>query len=110
MTERNIPVGACTLEDAELTTRIDEWRELAAHVTASTPTGDGIRLVFPVDASTAARAAELAALEQGCCGGLLRFGLDIGPRSMALTVWGSAASALIEALELQPASPATTSR
>lgn len=119
MTRRRIPVDIpidipgdvdCTLDDGELSDRLDEWRALAAHLTSSTRTDDGVRLTFPVDSSIAARAAELATLEQGCCGGQLRFGLDIGPQSLALTVWGSAASALVDELDLQTISSATTSR
>ena len=41
---------------------------------------------------------------------LLRFGIDVGPSAVALTVWGSGASTLVEAMGLQVGSSATTSR
>lgn len=106
-----IPViDECTLDAPELSDRVDQWRELAGSVTSTVATGDGVRMTLPVDPALASRAAELATLEQGCCGGLLRFGIDVGPTSVALTVWGSGASTLVEAMGLQVGSSATTSR
>lgn len=111
MARERIPViDECTLDERELSDRVDEWRDLAASVTSTIATGDGVRMTLPVDPALASRAAELAALEQGCCGGVLRFGIDVGPSAVALTVWGSGASTLVEAMGLQVGSSATTSR
>jgi MerR family copper efflux transcriptional regulator len=86
------PVG-CTLDPAELPGRIEEWRDVTAHVTRRTPVDGGIRL--SLDAATPL--GELAALmraEQSCCT-FFAFALTVDHRGVALEVRGP-----VEALRL----------
>lgn len=97
---------ACTLPSAGLDERLQQWRAALASSSAVQPdvtSGDGaasIVVTLPSDPSTVARVAELSALEQECCGGGLRFTLEVGPGRTTVTVTGALVPALAEALEL----------
>jgi DNA-binding transcriptional MerR regulator len=79
---------ACTLEAAELPGRLDEWRDVMAHVTARTPLAGGIR--FHLDAATPlGPLAELIRAEQSCCS-FFEFALTVDRRGPALEVRGPA--------------------
>ncbi len=86
---------ACTLPADQLPERFDEWLAVAGQ--ATTIDADG-RIVLPVDATLAARAVELAVLEQGCCGGLLRFEVLVAPDAVTVTVRGAARVDFVAAL------------
>jgi hypothetical protein len=83
---------ACTLDGADMATRLDEWNALLADehglvggVTARRRLDDGgLRLEFGPGTDVAA-IARLAAAEQGCCR-FFRFALVIDDRGVALEV------------------------
>lgn len=83
---------ACTLDGADMGTRLDEWKALLADkhgvlggVTARRKLGDGgLRLQFGPGADVT-EIARLAAAEQGCCR-FFRFALVIDDRGVALEV------------------------
>jgi MerR family copper efflux transcriptional regulator len=79
---------ACTLDPADLPGRLQEWRDVTAHVTARTAIEGGIRL--HLDAGTPL--GDLAALmvaEQSCCS-FFAFTLTVDARGVALEVRGPA--------------------
>ena len=77
------PVG-CTLDAAALPGRLQQWRDLTAHVTARTPIDGGLRL--QLDAGTPlGDLAELLAAEQSCCS-FFAFALTVDGRGVALEV------------------------
>ena len=79
---------ACTLDPADLPGRLQEWRDLTAHVTGRTPIDGGIRL--QLDAGTPlADLAGLMAAEQGCCA-FFAFALTVDSRGPALEIRGPA--------------------
>jgi MerR family copper efflux transcriptional regulator len=82
------PPPACTLEAAQLPGRLDEWRDVMAHVTARTPLTGGIR--FELDAGIPLdRVARLMVAEQDCCR-FFAFTLAVDGRGPALEVRGPA--------------------
>ena len=74
----------CTLGSADLPGRLQEWRDVTAHVTARTPIDGGIRLELDADTSPGDRAALMAA-EQSCCS-FFAFALTVDGRGVALEV------------------------
>lgn len=81
------PPIACTLDAADMGTRMADWQDVLVHVhdrTALDDGGGGVRLAFgpgaPLD-----RIATLAAAEQGCCA-FFRFALTVDDRGIALEV------------------------
>ncbi len=58
---------ACTLDVEQLPGRETAWRALADLATARTPIEGGVRLTLPHRPEVAATAAELSAMEVGCC-------------------------------------------
>ena len=66
---------ACSLEGAELATRIDAWREVTTLATVRRVEGDRVVAVYPNDAQLLARLRELIAAEAECCS-FLRFEVE----------------------------------
>ncbi|MFJ9870054.1 heavy metal-responsive transcriptional regulator [Streptomyces sp. NPDC101165] len=81
---RDVPV-ACTLEDAELGERTEQWRTLIGQAGRHEEIDDGLWLSFPPDAEFAGRIAALAAAEQRCCA-FFDFTLHLTPDALQLTV------------------------
>jgi DNA-binding transcriptional MerR regulator len=81
------PLG-CTLEAADLPGRLQEWRDMAAHVIARTPIDGGIRLELHHSTPLGDLAALMAA-EQSCCS-FFAFALTVDSRGAALEVRGPA--------------------
>ena len=79
---------ACTLDATELPGRLDEWRDVMAHVTARTPVAGGIRLELDA-AVPLGGLAELIRAEQACCS-FFEFALTVDRRGAALEVRGPA--------------------
>ena len=77
------PLG-CTLEPADLPRRLQEWRNMTAHVTARTPIDGGIRLELHHGTPLGDLAALMAA-EQSCCS-FFAFSLIVDARGVALEV------------------------
>ncbi len=88
---------ACTLESAELPGRIQEWRNLVAHVVGRTPVDGGSRL--QLDAATPLdQLATLMRAEQSCCS-FFAFALTVDSRGVALEVRAPAEGmAMVDAL------------
>ncbi len=78
----------CTLDAAELTGRLQDWRDLTAHVTHRTPVDGGIRLQLGAGAPLGDLAGLMAA-EQECCS-FFAFALTVDRRGAALEVRGPA--------------------
>ncbi|MEU7032975.1 heavy metal-responsive transcriptional regulator [Streptomyces sp. NPDC046237] len=81
---REAPV-ACTLGNAELSERTEQWRALVARAARREEIDDGLRLSFPPDAGLAGQIAALAAAEQGCCA-FFDFTLHLTPDYLQLSV------------------------
>jgi MerR family copper efflux transcriptional regulator len=79
---------ACTLAPAELPGRLQQWRDLTAHVTARTPIDGGVRLQL-APATPLGELAELIRAEQSCCS-FFAFALTVDGRGAALEVRGPA--------------------
>jgi MerR family copper efflux transcriptional regulator len=82
------PPLACTLAPEELPGRIQEWRDMTAHVTGRTAIEGGIRLELG-PATPLAPLAELIRAEQSCCS-FFAFALTVDHRGAALEVCGPA--------------------
>ena len=74
----------CTLDAAELPARLQEWRDVTAHVTSRTPIDGGIRLHLAAGTPLDDLAALMAA-EQSCCS-FFAFALTVDSRGVALEV------------------------
>ena len=74
----------CTLEAGELPGRLQEWRDLTAHVTGRTTIDGGIRLHLDAGAPLGDLAALMAA-ERSCCS-FFAFALTVDARGLALEV------------------------
>jgi MerR family copper efflux transcriptional regulator len=91
------PAVACTLAPTDLPARMQEWRDIADHVTARTRVAGGVRL--DLDATTPLdELAELMRAEQGCCS-FFAFALTVDSRGTALEVRAPAEGmAMVDAL------------
>lgn len=91
------PVVACTLEAAELPGRVQEWRDVVAHVTGRTPIAGGTRLALDAGAPLD-ELATLMRAEQSCCR-FFAFALTVDRRGAALEVRAPAEGlAMVDAL------------
>jgi DNA-binding transcriptional MerR regulator len=75
---------ACTLGAGEMSTRVEEWNDVLAGVTARHALDDGLRLRFGPGADVT-EIARLAAAEQGCCR-FFDFSLVIDGQGVSLDV------------------------
>lgn len=98
------PAIACTLERAQMSGRIADWRRVIARATVGPGRVEGgLAMHFPADAELAAELAALAAAEQSCCNFLL-FTVRIDQAGIHVTVTApSEAVAFIEELFGVPA-------
>ncbi|HEX5402514.1 MAG TPA: MerR family transcriptional regulator [Pseudonocardiaceae bacterium] len=80
----------CTLSEDELGIRAEDWRELLTTVTDREPIQGGLRLTLPTE--HAARVAELAVAEQGCCA-FFDFTIRLGTNALVLDVRAPATAA-----------------
>lgn len=78
----------CTLAPEELPGRIQEWRDVTAHVIGRTTIEGGIRLELDRETPLAAL-TELMRAEQSCCA-FFAFALTVDDRGVALEVQGPA--------------------
>ena len=78
------PPVVCTLDAPELPGRLQEWRDVMAHVVGRAPIDGGIRL--ELDAATPLdQLVLLMKAEQGCCS-FFAFALTVDQRGVALEV------------------------
>jgi len=78
------PPVACTLEPSELRWRLQDWKDIGAHVVARTPVDGGVRLQLDA-AAPLDELAQLMKAEQGCCA-FFAFALTVDSRGVALEV------------------------
>lgn len=78
------PEVACTLDAAQLASRVEEWSAVLAGVTHRRAMDDGVRLEFG-PTTDAMELVRLAAAEQACCS-FFRFDLSLDARGIALEV------------------------
>ncbi|MEU2723348.1 heavy metal-responsive transcriptional regulator [Streptomyces smyrnaeus] len=76
---------ACTLGDAELGERTEQWQQLVGKAEQREEIDDGVRLSFPAGAELAGEVAALAAAEQDCCA-FFDFRLHLTPTALRLEV------------------------
>lgn len=94
---RRIPI-ACTLEPSDLPARLQQWRDVVAESTGRDEVEGGVRLRFDRSPGLAARLADLAEAEHGCCG-FFDFAIALGPDGTSLTVTAPPeARAMVDAL------------
>ncbi|MFI6320214.1 hypothetical protein ACIBG8_21960 [Nonomuraea sp. NPDC050556] len=77
--------GACTLPSAERPTRVAEFETLFGQATGAEHRPGGLRLVFGVE--LAAKVADLAARESGCCS-FFTFTMKITGEELSLDIAG----------------------
>jgi hypothetical protein len=86
----------CSLDDADMASRVTEWQVLARQASGRTPIEGGIRLTFAETDMLAL--ADLVAREQSCCS-FLSFVIALTPAGTHLDISGPAeALPMIEAL------------
>jgi len=78
------PDIACTLSVASMRGRLDDWRELLAHVARREPIEGGVRCVFGEPAPTH-DLIRLVTAEQECCR-FFQFAITVDSRGLALDV------------------------
>lgn len=78
-----LPPIACTLDAAEVQTRVDEWTSLAGKFRHQETTSSGATLWFEPDAEGTVRS--LAAKEAACCG-FLRLDVHAQDRAVRLDI------------------------
>jgi MerR family transcriptional regulator, copper efflux regulator len=93
----NPTTWGCTLRPTELSTRIDDWREVAGKAVSRERTGDSVRLIFTIGGDLLARVSELCRNEIECCPHL-QFSLDISADTLRLVVHSVADASLLEVL------------
>jgi DNA-binding transcriptional MerR regulator len=76
---------ACTLDAEEMPGRLAAWQGVAAEAAGREPIDGGVRLRFEPVAGLAARLADLAEKEQGCCA-FFDFAVRVSPAGVALEV------------------------
>jgi hypothetical protein len=69
---------SCSLDDTELTARLDAWRQVVARATTRGVEDGRIVTTYPKDRQLRDRLRELIALEGQCCS-FLRFDVDERP-------------------------------
>ena len=91
------PPVACTLEPSELPGRLQDWKDLGAHVVARKPIDGGLRLDLD-DTTPLDGLAQLMKAEQTCCA-FFAFSLTVDSRGVALEVRAPAEGlAVVDAL------------
>lgn len=102
--------AVCELSADERPDRLGSWRALLAQSSSMATADDLIRIRLPADPGVAARAAELAQLEQDCCGGALAFTIHTTPDAVVVEVSGPQAPALLAAAGVDVPSSGRTPR
>jgi MerR family transcriptional regulator, copper efflux regulator len=87
----------CTLRPSELSTRIQDWRDIAESAVARARTGDSVRLLFTMEGDLLATLTELCQNEVECCPHL-QFTLDISAGALSLVVRSADEGEMLEVL------------
>jgi MerR family copper efflux transcriptional regulator len=93
----NPTTWGCSLRPSELSTRIQDWRDIARSAVACARTGDSARLDFTIESDLLARLTELCRNEIECCPHL-QFTLGISAGTLSLLVQSADDAELLEVL------------